>query len=169
MKMAIFEVDRRWYGMDISFIREISRMREITPVPETEKYMEGVITREEKAIPVFNLAKKFGNINTTSSANKSNRIILTENDNKLTAFLVDKVIDIINIKEPEIIKIDQEFNETECFNDGLKINDKFILLINSKKLLENIRTHKNIEVYSPTIPIKTEEKSKNMEKTKHGE
>ena len=47
------------YGLEILKVREIIGVMDITPVPQTCEFVEGVINLRGKVIPIINLRKKF--------------------------------------------------------------------------------------------------------------
>ena len=53
-QLVIFDLASEAYGVDISTVREIIRMQEITRLPRTPEYVEGVINLRGKVTPVVN-------------------------------------------------------------------------------------------------------------------
>lgn len=58
-KYLTFMLDREEYGVEILKIREIIGIMEITSVPQTPDFVEGVINLRGKVIPVVDLRAKF--------------------------------------------------------------------------------------------------------------
>ena len=59
-QLVIFDLAEETYGVDIGSVREIIRIQEITKVPRTPEFVEGVINLRGKVIPVIDLRLKFG-------------------------------------------------------------------------------------------------------------
>ncbi len=55
-----FSLRKQLYGLPIGTVREINRVSDITPVPQTEPYVAGVMNLRGKVIPVIDLRLKFG-------------------------------------------------------------------------------------------------------------
>jgi len=55
-----FHLDSEVYGVEILKVREIIGIMDITPVPQTQNFVEGVINLRGKVIPVMNLRSRFG-------------------------------------------------------------------------------------------------------------
>jgi purine-binding chemotaxis protein CheW len=55
LQLVTFNLENEEYAVDILKVQEINRMREITRVPNTPAYVEGVINLRGKVIPVVNL------------------------------------------------------------------------------------------------------------------
>ena len=59
-KYLTFLLDREDYGVEILKVREIIGLMDITKVPQTPAFVEGVINLRGKVIPVIDLRTKFG-------------------------------------------------------------------------------------------------------------
>ena len=59
-KYLTFLLDREDYGVAILKVREIIGLMDITKVPQTPSFVEGVINLRGKVIPVIDLRTKFG-------------------------------------------------------------------------------------------------------------
>ena len=59
-QLVVFDLASEGYGVDIGAVREIIRMQEITRVPRSPEFVEGVINLRGKVIPVIDLRKRFG-------------------------------------------------------------------------------------------------------------
>src|SRR4051794_20245968 len=55
-----FVLNNRAYGVPIGTVREINRVSDITPVPQTATFVAGVMNLRGKVIPVVNLRLKLG-------------------------------------------------------------------------------------------------------------
>jgi purine-binding chemotaxis protein CheW len=59
-KFLQFELDGELYGIEISKVREINGLMDITAVPKTPIFMKGLINLRGKVLPVIDLRLKFG-------------------------------------------------------------------------------------------------------------
>ncbi len=59
-KYLTFMLDNEEYGIEILKVREIIGIMDITNVPQTPEFVEGVINLRGKVIPVIDLRTKFG-------------------------------------------------------------------------------------------------------------
>ena len=60
MQLVTFSLDQEEFGVDILKVQEIIRMMEITKVPKSPEFVEGVINLRGKVIPVIDLRSRFG-------------------------------------------------------------------------------------------------------------
>ena len=81
-----FRVGKENFGVPIGIVREVVRMTDITEVPDSPTYIEGVINLRGKIIPVVDLRKRFAE---PVQANRRNRILVAELDGHLVGMVVD--------------------------------------------------------------------------------
>jgi len=123
------------YGIDTSQVREIIRMREITPIPRQPPYVEGVMNVRGVIIPVVNLKKRFG---LQQDGSKHPHIVIVESAKGLVGMLVDSVSEVIRVPAqqvhppPQVTKgIDGEYLRGIC-----RLGDKLMIYLDLEKLLE---------------------------------
>lgn len=99
LQLVSFVVGAEEYAIPILAVQEINRMMDITRVPQSPAFVEGVINLRGKVIPVVDLRKRFGmpiNENTGDE-----RIIVVEvqgeSDARVIGFTVDKVNRVLRI------------------------------------------------------------------------
>ncbi|MGD1970542.1 MAG: chemotaxis protein CheW [Desulfobacterales bacterium] len=119
-KYLIFNLGTEEYGIGILKIKEIISMHPITPVPQTPKYVKGVINLRGKVIPVTDLRMRFGM--EAIEYTPQTCIIVVEMDGQagkgLIGVVVDSVSEVLNIKGTEI-------QNTPAF--GFNLDTQFIL------------------------------------------
>ena len=81
------EVYEGIYGINVSKVREIIRVPELTELPGTPEFIEGIFDLRTVVIPVVNLAKWMG-ITPPDDIEKNLRVIITEFNNILIGFIV---------------------------------------------------------------------------------
>lgn len=89
------------YGINVSKVREIIKFPELTDLPGTPEFIEGIFDLREVVIPVVNLAKWMGIVE-PESARKNARVIITEFNNVLIGFIVHEAKRIRRINWSEI-------------------------------------------------------------------
>ena len=99
LQLVSFVVGAEEYAIPILAVQEINRMMDITRVPQSPAFVEGVINLRGKVIPVVDLRKRFGmpiNENTGDE-----RIIVVEvqgeTEARVIGFTVDKVNRVLRI------------------------------------------------------------------------
>jgi purine-binding chemotaxis protein CheW len=100
IQLVSFNLEREEYGVYVLKVREIIRMSNVTRVPNTPYYVEGVINLRGKVIPIISLRKKFSL--PEAETDKQTRIIVMDVDGELMGFIVDAVSEVIRISSAEI-------------------------------------------------------------------
>ena len=91
-QLVVFDLASEGYGVDIGAVREIIRMQEITRVPRSPEFVEGVINLRGKVIPVIDLRKRFGLV--VAEQTKDNRIVVVDIGKQDLGVIVDAVSDL---------------------------------------------------------------------------
>ena len=94
-QLVVFDLAMEAYGVDIGAVREIIRMQDITRVPRTQEFVEGVINLRGKVIPVVDLRKRFGLV--VSEQTADNRIVVVDIGGQDIGVVVDAVTEVLRI------------------------------------------------------------------------
>jgi purine-binding chemotaxis protein CheW len=149
-KLLTFSLGSEGYGISILKVKEIIGMMDITPVPKTPDFIEGVINLRGKIIPVMDLRVKFGM--QRQDYNDRTCIIVVEilikGVQKLLGVVVDMVSEVVNISCDQI-EPPPEYGTSIEHNSILgigKIKDRVVIILDIDevficdeivKLLEN--------------------------------
>ncbi len=131
-----FRIGRETFGVPIALVHEIVRVPEITAVPDSPGYVEGVINLRGKIVSVIDLRKRFGEKEITRS--KKNRILVTETDGKMVGLIVDAASEVLKVPESEVEPPPPVFEEGDVnYVTGLgKLQGRLIILIDLSKVLQ---------------------------------
>ena len=131
-----FRVGRETFGVPISLVHEIVRVPEITAVPDSPGYVEGVINLRGKIVSVVDLRRRFGEKEIT--ANKKNRILVAEVSSKMVGLIVDAASEVIKIPDSEVDLPPSVFEEGELnYVTGVgKVKGRLIILVDLSKILQ---------------------------------
>lgn len=84
-----FCVDRESYAIPISEIHEIIKMQEITEIPNSVSYVQGVINLRGRIVPVISLRSLF--MLEPDEYTKATRIVVVNHQQEAVGIIVDKV------------------------------------------------------------------------------
>jgi purine-binding chemotaxis protein CheW len=131
-----FRVGRETFGVPIGLVHEIVRVPEITAVPDSPGYVEGVINLRGKIVSVVDLRKRFGE--QEISPHKKNRILVTEVEGKMVGLIVDAASEVLKIPDSEIELPPSVFEEGELnYVTGVgKLQGRLVILIDLSKILQ---------------------------------
>lgn len=133
MKILVFSIGDKDYGADISQVREVIRMRKVTPVPETADFVEGVISLRGRVIPLINLRKKLG---IKAQEVSSNRIVVTTIQNHWMGILVDQVKTVMTLKPEDITQPDEVLRNAGYLTGVARWEGRLVLLVDLTGLLK---------------------------------
>ena len=142
LQIVSFKLGDEEFAVDILKIQEINRMAEITKVPNSPDFIEGVINLRGKIIPVVDLRRRLGM--TREKRDKHTRIVVMEISGKIVGFIVDSVSEVLRfpckmIEPPPAMMagLDAEYI------DGVgKLEDRLLILIDMARVLKE----KEIEI-----------------------
>jgi purine-binding chemotaxis protein CheW len=125
------------YGVDIGSVREITRVVDISHIPESPSFIKGVTNLRGQIIPVVDLAKQFG-LAPQEKLPESARIVVTEVKGQTVGMIVDEVPEVIKIPE-ENIEPTPELIQTGIRKDYIKgvgkLENRLIVLLDLEKVL----------------------------------
>lgn len=138
-----FLIDNETYGIEVLKVKEIVGMTNITPVPNSEKYLKGVINLRGIVVPVIDLRLKF-NI-PEKGYDAFTVILILEHKESLVGVIVDSVSDVITA--PGMLQEVPNFHvsiQRDVLKGVLNKEDTLIIILNSDIML----TAKDLELLS---------------------
>lgn len=135
LQLVSFTMGREEYGVDILKVQEINRMVQITQVPNSPDYVDGVINLRGRVIPVIDLRTKMGL--GRKEHDKDTRIIVVELDGKTIGFIVDKVKEVLRIPS-SIIEPPPDMVaglDAEYITGVGKLEDRLLILLDLERIV----------------------------------
>ena len=128
-----FNVSSSEYMIPILNIREIISMPAITSLPHLPAYVKGIANLRGSIIPIINLKSLLD----SCSAEDTGSIIIVIATGKITfGITVDGITGVIKVDESGIEPPEKFINnDVDRISGVAKINDKLIILLDTKKLL----------------------------------
>lgn len=141
------------YGINVSKVHEIIRVPNLTELPGTPEFIEGIFDLRGVVIPVVNLAKWMGIVG-PEDAEKNSRIIITEFNNVLIGFIVHEAKRIRRINWSDIEPA--TFISNSGSIDGSKItgvtkieDDNVLLILDLESVVQDLGLYKPDLEYLP--------------------
>lgn len=135
LQLVSFQLGEEEFGVDILKVQEINRMLEITKVPNSPVFVDGVINLRGKVIPILNLRQKF-NLE-RKEIDKQTRIVVVDIDGKVVGLVVDAVSEVLRLPSdtvepppPMVSGVDSEY-----INGVGKLENRLLILLDLNKLL----------------------------------
>lgn len=117
------------YGVPIGTVREINRLTDITPVPQTPSFVAGVMNLRGRVIPVVDLKMKFGL--EASAPTRQTCIIVIEAESGQIGMIVDAVNGVVDLSSEQIEPAPVVGDKTELgFLTGMgKVEEGVLVLV----------------------------------------
>ena len=100
MQLVSFTLAKETYGIEITKVREIILITEITHVPEAPAFLRGLINLRSTVIPVIDLRARFGM--PPGEVSDENRIMVLQACGKTIGIVVDAVSEVLRVKQEQI-------------------------------------------------------------------
>jgi purine-binding chemotaxis protein CheW len=134
LQVVSFSLADEEFGLDILRVQEIIRLQELTRVPNSPDFVDGVINLRGSVIPIIALRKRFGL--PEEDHDRQTRIIVIEVDGMVLGFIVDSVSEVLRIPvstvvpAPRLERIEREFVSGVC-----KLDDRLLILLDVDQIL----------------------------------
>ncbi len=135
-QLVVFDLASEAYGVDIGAVREIILMQDITKVPKTPDFVEGVINLRGKVIPVVDLRKRF-ELPVPEEQSKDNRIVVVNIVGQDIGVMVDAVTEVLRIATDSVAPPSSVITGTdsEYLLGIVKLESRLIILLDLEKVL----------------------------------
>ncbi len=103
-KYLIFELGSEEFGVSVLKVNEIMKMQQITTVPRTPHFLQGVINLRGRIVPVVNLRRKFS----MSEQGETDRTCIVvmrvemEGGEQPMGVIVDGVVEVLLLAEEDV-------------------------------------------------------------------
>jgi purine-binding chemotaxis protein CheW len=132
-KFVLFTLNNQQIALHLSDVEKITRVAEITTMPNTPDVVMGVINVHGRIIPVVNLRKRFHLDEREISID--DHFIVVRTSNRSMALWVDYVRDIIEIQKEDVVEHDSILPNVEYFEGVVKLNENIILIQDLEKFI----------------------------------
>lgn len=146
IQLVIFRLAGEEFGLEISQVREIIRVQEVTPMPKAPEFIEGVINLRGQIIAIMDLAKRFSL--KREKATEKARIVVTEVRDNVVGLIVDEVPEVLRIAE-DSIEATPEMLKTQVHSDFIKgvgkTSNRLIIILEVDKILSHEEARQVVE------------------------
>ena len=135
LQLVSFHVGGEEFGLDILRVQEIIRVQQLTRVPNSPDFVEGVINLRGKVIPVIALRKRFG-LEILAQDKQTRIVVVVEVKGTVLGFMVDSVSEVLRIPAdtveppPRLGKVEREY-----VSGVGKLNDRLLILLDVDRLM----------------------------------
>jgi purine-binding chemotaxis protein CheW len=136
LQLVSFHIGGEEFGLDILRVQEIIRVQQLTRVPNSPDFVDGVINLRGKVIPVVALRKRFGL--EELAHDKQTRIVVIEVKGTVLGFIVDSVSEVLRIPAdtveppPRLGKVEREY-----VSGVGKLDNRLLILLDVDRLMSD--------------------------------
>lgn len=137
VQLVVFELDEEEYAVDISEVREILRIPEITPIPNSPDFIEGIINVRGGIVVVLDLEERF-NL-TRDAKKKSLHVVLAEIGDSTFGAIVDAVTEVLRVPKDSIEQAPAIISEkirADYVKGIVVLENRLLILLDFKKVFE---------------------------------
>lgn len=135
LQLVSFQLADELYGLEITKVREIILITEITRIPQTPGYVKGVINLRSTVVPVIDLRCLFGLAEGTTT--DESRIMVLQACGRTIGIVVDAVSEVLRVKHDNIAPPPSTVTSHGCgYLTGLvKLDRELLILLDIDKTL----------------------------------
>lgn len=122
MQVITFDLNNQPYAIQSETVEEITKLVEITPVPNAPDYIEGLINLRGNVISLIHLSRL---LHIESDGYNYNNIVIVNIKNETLGMLVGEVKEVMNIEEDQIEKVGLE-EDQNAVKGIIQINDQIV-------------------------------------------
>lgn len=134
-QLVTFVLGKETYGMDIFKIQEVIHYQEITEIPNSPEFIEGVIRLRDQVLPVVDLRTRL-NVREASAGKK--RIIVLDLGGKHMGIVVDDISQVLMVDEAAYEPVPEGIvseKERACISSLAKTDDGIIIILEPGRIL----------------------------------
>ncbi|MDE5858981.1 MAG: chemotaxis protein CheW [Oscillospiraceae bacterium] len=137
-EVLTFSVNDAIYGIEIKYVKDIIAIEQITIVPKIPSHIKGVINIRGKVVPVISVRIRFG-MEEIPYDDRTCIIVLEFDDGNQVGIIVDRVQEVLTIKESDISKTpdSKNVNANRYIKSIINIDSGIKLLIDCDKLIND--------------------------------
>ncbi|MFW6113331.1 MAG: chemotaxis protein CheW [Actinomycetota bacterium] len=135
IQVVVFSLGREEFAVEVTQVREIIRMEEITRMPRTPEFVEGIINLRGQIIAVIDLAQRL-NLE-AAERDSETRIIVVEAHDVKVGMIVDSVSEVMRVNKDTLEPTPSLTTDVSAsyLQGVVKKDNRLIILLDLSKVL----------------------------------
>ena len=131
-QLLTFEVDATPYALPVERVREIVRMRTVTPVPRVPAAVRGVISLRGEIVQVLDLRRRLG-LPPAEPTRRSRVVVVHGDEGRVAGLMVDAVREVVSVGEESLRPAP---SESGAVADLCARGDAFVSVLDLDRVLD---------------------------------
>lgn len=132
IELLSFRLGGEHYAVMVHDVREVLKLRDLTPVPNTPAYLLGITSLRGAMLPVIDLCARLGL--TPGVRDEKSRIVVVSHDEEDTGLLVDRVTGVFRIAPDAVRPAPENIEQGAGFLRGIvRKDEKLYILLDLQK------------------------------------
>jgi purine-binding chemotaxis protein CheW len=131
-ELLAFELDGAPYAIPVEHVREIVRIRPITPVPRVPEEVRGVISLRGEIVQVIDVRRRL-RLAPADPTRSSRIVVVRDDEGRVAGILVDAVTEVLRISEDAICPASA--GEPGAVESLCKRGDQFVSMVDLEHVL----------------------------------
>jgi chemotaxis signal transduction protein len=133
----LFVVAGTSYAVPSQQVQHMEMVEQVTPVPNAQRFVEGVVFSRGQVVPVINLRARFGFERTT--INQRARLLVVQHGSRSVGLLADEAREFITIPDAAIQPPGEAIgNLSGSYLDGVAtLGARIVLILNIREVVES--------------------------------
>jgi purine-binding chemotaxis protein CheW len=148
LRIVCFTLETGRYALPLAAVERVVPVVELTPLPKGPEIVMGIVNLEGRVVPVVNVRRRFGHPD--REVQLSDQLIVARTSRRPVALLVDRVEDLIERAEHEIIQAPDVLPGLEYVRGIAKLADGLVLIHDLNTFLSLEEEQRLDEALAPT-------------------
>jgi purine-binding chemotaxis protein CheW len=134
-QLVVFTLKGEEFACHISDVREVLKVAQVTPLPRSLDFVEGVINLRGEVIPVLDLRRRFGLPG--AERTEQSRTVIVDLHSRPVGLIVDSVSEVIRLPQSQIQETPDQVagNKTHLILGVGKAGDRLLIILNLERIL----------------------------------
>ncbi len=134
-ELVTFQMVDSIYGIDVLIVKEINKLFDITPVPQSPEYVKGILNLRGQIVTIIDLSKKLG-FHLTELRDE-NCIIIVDSMGEDIGFLVEQINDVVQADWEQVEPPPSNISgvQGKFFKGVLKNENNLIAILDVEEIL----------------------------------
>lgn len=147
IQVVIFHIRDEEFGVPIDEIQEIIKLDKVTPIPDSPKFIKGIINVRGEIVTTIDMKERF--FMKSKSSILPRHIVITRQDSNIFGLVVDEVTEVLKVNKNEIKSNPAVISKmNQDYVKGVMVSeDRLIIILDLSKILSEQELSKLSDIH----------------------